>query len=72
MMQLGTDRALLVGTRVWRGGIPSLLAVAAVLSLSIKAWSSPHAGVLVAGILGTLCVWGLALRRPAAVERTPA
>jgi hypothetical protein len=56
-------RALLGGTRRWPGEIQSLLLVAGLLSLSIKAWSSPQAGVLIAGIIGTLCVWHLALRR---------
>jgi hypothetical protein len=41
-----------------------MLVVAAVLSASVKAWSSPHPGVLVAGLAGTLCVWRFALTEP--------
>jgi hypothetical protein len=55
------QRALLGGPTTWRGGTGSMLAVAGVLSISIKAWSSPHATVLIAGLLGTLAVWRLAL-----------
>ena len=47
-------RALLGGRSEWRWGMRSMLALAALLSLSIKAWSSPQAGVLIAGLLGTL------------------
>ena len=65
------QRALLGGATTWRWGIGSMLAVAAVLSVSVKAWSSPHAGVLVAGLVGTLCVWRLALRRPPASTLRP-
>ena len=57
------QRALLAGTCRWRRGTPSMLAVAAVLSLSIKAWSSPQPAVLVAGLVGTLVVWRWALAR---------
>lgn len=53
--------ALLRGPTVWRGGTPSMLAVAALLSLTVKAWSSPHIGVLAAGLAGTLCIWHLLL-----------
>jgi hypothetical protein len=60
------QRALLGGTTRWRSGTGSMLAVAALLSVSVKAWSSPSAGVLVAGLAGTLCVWRFALRGPAA------
>jgi hypothetical protein len=35
---------------------------AALLSASIKAWSSPHVMVLAPGIVGTLAVWHLLLR----------
>jgi hypothetical protein len=62
------QRALLSGGRVWRGRTASMLAVAGLLSVSVKAWSSPHAPVLVAGLLGTLAVYRLmawAGRRPA-------
>lgn len=58
------QRALLGGATTWRWGTGSILAVSAVLSASVKAWSSPHATVLVAGIAGTLVVWHVALRRP--------
>ena len=47
------QRALLAGTTRWRWGIGSMLVVAAILSASIKAWSSPQAGVLIAGMAGT-------------------
>jgi hypothetical protein len=55
------QRALLGGPTRWRGGMGSMLLVAGLLSLSVKAWSSPQAGVLTCGIVGTLCVWRLAL-----------
>ena len=42
------QRALLGGARTWRGGTASILAVAAVLSVSVKAWSSSGAAHLVA------------------------
>ena len=60
------QRALLGGTAEWRWGTPSMLVVAALLSASVKAWSSPEAGVLIAGVVGTLLVWRLALRGPRA------
>lgn len=59
-------RALLHGTTTWRWGLPSMLVVAGLLSVSIKAWSSTQPGVLAAGIIGTLCVWRFSLARPAA------
>jgi hypothetical protein len=59
------QRALLGGTTRWRWGTGSMLAVAAVLSVSVKAWSSPQVGVLAAGLAGTLCVWRFALAGPA-------
>jgi hypothetical protein len=62
------QRALLGGAAPWRSGIGSMLAVAALLSVSVKAWSSPHAGVLVAGLAGTLGVWRLALTGPGRAE----
>ncbi len=55
-------RALLGGTTAWRWGLPSMLMAAGLLSISIKAWSSPHAPVLAAGLAGTLGLWQLALR----------
>ncbi|HXH57033.1 acyltransferase [Iamia sp.] len=55
------QRALLGGTTEWRWGMRSMLVVAALLSLSVKAWSSPEIGVLIAGLVGTLCVCRLAL-----------
>lgn len=58
------QRALLGGPTTWRWGTGSMLVVAALLSASVKAWSSPHAPVLVAGIAGTLAVWHLALHHP--------
>ena len=57
------QRALLGGTVHWRWGLPSLLAVAALLSVSIKAWSTEQPAVLVAGLVGTLCTWHFALAR---------
>ncbi|MCI3949752.1 MAG: acyltransferase [Acidimicrobiales bacterium] len=60
------QRALLGGTTRWRWGTGSMLATAALLSVSVKAWSSPQAGVLVAGLAGTLAVWRLALTGPRA------
>ncbi len=64
------QRALLGGPARWRWGTGSMLAVAALLSVAVKAWSSPDAGVLVAGLAGTLCVWRFALTGPrATVER---
>jgi hypothetical protein len=57
------QRALLGGTVHWRGGLGSMLAVAALLSISVKAWSSPQPAVLVAGLIGTLCTWRFALTR---------
>jgi hypothetical protein len=61
------QRQLLAGPSTWRWGTGTILVVAALLSASIKAWSSPHVAVLVPGILGTLAVWHLVLRdRPAA------
>lgn len=56
-------RALLGGTTTWRWGLPSMLVVASLLSISVKSWSSPQPAVLVAGLLGTLCTWRLALAR---------
>ncbi|WP_436792910.1 acyltransferase family protein [Actinospongicola halichondriae] len=56
-------RALLGGAVHWRWGHRSMLVVAALLSASVKAWSSPQPPVLVAGLVGTLLVWLLALRR---------
>lgn len=55
------QRALLGGGRSWRWGVPSMLVVAAALSASVKAWSSPQPAVLVAGVTGTLLVWRFAL-----------
>ncbi len=57
------QRALLGGATRWRWGTPSMLVVAALLSLGIKAWSSPEPVVLVTGLLGTLVVWRCALAR---------
>ncbi|WCO68819.1 hypothetical protein PO878_08780 [Iamia majanohamensis] len=57
------QRALLGGTRRCRWGTPSMLAAAALLSLGIKAWSSPQPAVLVAGLVTTLVVWRGALAR---------
>jgi hypothetical protein len=48
------QRALLGGTRTWRRGIGSLLPTAALLSMSVKAWSSSGPAHLVAGLAGTL------------------
>ena len=60
------QRALLGGPTTWRWGIRSILVAATILSFSIKAWSSPQAPVLVAGLVGTLAVWHLTLRHRAA------
>jgi hypothetical protein len=56
------QRQLLAGPSTWRWGTASMMVVAALLSACIKAWSSPHASVLVAGLVGTLAIWHLALR----------
>jgi len=61
------QRQLLAGPSTWRWGTASMLVVAALLSASVKAWSSPHAPVLVAGLVGTLAIWHLVLR-----DRVPA
>lgn len=64
------QRALLAGPSTWRWGTGSMLLMAGVLSASVKAWSSPQAPVLVAGLLVTPAVWHLALRhRPAPAPR---
>jgi hypothetical protein len=55
------QRALLAGTTRWPWGLGSMLAVAALLSISVKAWSSEQPAVLVAGLVGTLCTFHLAL-----------
>jgi hypothetical protein len=65
------QRALLGGATRWRWGTGSMLAVAGLLSVSVKAWSSPEVGVLAAGLAGTLCVWRLALTGPAPVAAPP-
>ena len=62
------QRALLGGTIRWRWGLGSMLAVAALLSISVKAWSSPQPAVLVAGLVGTLCTWRFALARRGAPD----
>lgn len=51
------QRALLGGATEWRWGTGSMLALAGLLSISVKAWSSPEPGVLIAGLAGTLCLW---------------
>ena len=61
------QRELLSGPSTWRWGIRSMLATAALLSISVKLWSSPHIATLIPGLVGTLVVWHLVLRRrPAA------
>jgi len=60
------QRALLGGPTTWRWGTASMLVVAALLSLSVKAWSSAEIGVLAAGLAGTLAVWRFALTGPRA------
>jgi hypothetical protein len=55
------QRSLLAGTTTWRGGLPSMILVAGLLSASVKCWSSPHAPVLIAGVVGTLAIWHGAL-----------
>jgi hypothetical protein len=57
------QRALLGGIARWPWGLPSMLVVAAVLSASVKAWSSPHPTVLVVGLVGTVATWRFALAR---------
>lgn len=57
------QRALLGGKARWPWGIGSMLVVAAVLSASVKAWSSPQPAVLVVGLVGTLAIWRLVLAR---------
>jgi hypothetical protein len=54
-------RALLSGAREWRGGTASVLLAAALVSVSIKAWSSPEIGLLIAGLVGTLVAHRLVL-----------
>ncbi len=56
------QQALLGGGIRWHRGNGAMLATAAVLSLSIKAWSSPQAAVLAVGLVGTILVWAVALR----------
>ncbi|MEO6317869.1 MAG: acyltransferase [Acidimicrobiales bacterium] len=64
------QRALLGGARTWRGGTASILVVAALVSVSIKTWSSPAPGLLLAGLVGTLLVHRVALvARSRGVER---
>jgi hypothetical protein len=57
------QRALLGGTTRWPWGLGSMLAVAAVLSMSLKAWSSSSPVVLTAGLVVTLGTYRLALAR---------
>ena len=57
------QRALLGGARSWRGGTASMLVTAAILSISVKSWSSSSPGLLVAGLVGTIAVHRLALGR---------
>lgn len=59
------QRALLAGTATWRWGVPSLVVMAAVLSLAIKTWSSQQPVVLCVGLATTLVVWLVAIRPPA-------
>ena len=61
------QRALLGGGRTWRGGTASMLATAAVLSISVKSWSSSSPVLLVAGLVGTLAVHRIALTGAARV-----
>jgi hypothetical protein len=68
------QRALLGGTTRWPGGLGSVLAVAAVLSMSLKAWSSSSPAVLVPGLVATLALWCVALARratPAELSSVP-
>ncbi|MET0904396.1 MAG: acyltransferase [Acidimicrobiales bacterium] len=55
------QRALLGGSRVWRGGTASMFVAAALLSVSVKSWSSPEAGLLIGGLVGTLLLHRVAL-----------
>jgi len=55
------QRALLGGSVRWRWGTASMLVAAAVLSASLKSWSTPNATVLVAGITVTIAIWAALL-----------
>jgi len=66
------QRALLAGATQWRWGTGSMLVVAGLLSASVKAWSSSDPGVLVAGMVGTLLVYSVALAPRKRATRTPA
>jgi hypothetical protein len=61
-------RALLGGRLQWRGDISSMLVAAVALSFAVKAWSSPHAEVLVLGLVATLGVTTVLQRRAASVR----
>ena len=65
------QRALLGGARTWRGGTGSMIVTAALVSVSIKSWSSPHAGVLIAGVIGTVAVHRFGLVARSHVVREP-
>ena len=66
------QRALLAGPSHWRWGIGSMLAVAALLSFAIKAWSSSGIVLLSAGLVATLAIWRVTLAGPAASPNLPA
>jgi hypothetical protein len=66
------QRALLSGTTRWPWGVGSMLAVATLLSISVKAWSTEQPTVLVTGLVVTLCVWRLALAGRPSGTSTPA
>jgi hypothetical protein len=55
------QRALTAGRATWRWGTASILVAAALLSASVKAWSSPQIAVLLAGLVATLGIWWLLL-----------
>ena len=64
------QRALLGGPTTWRWGTASMLVIAGLLSLSVKAWSSAEIGVLAVGLAGTLAVWRFALAGPSGSSST--
>ena len=55
-------RALLSPPVRWRGGTGSVLATAALISLSVKLWAGGSLPQLSAGLVGVLAVWMVVLR----------
>jgi len=60
-------RSLLARPAGWAGGPVSMLAVAAVVSTSLKMWSTSSASTLAIGMAGLLIVWVAGLRVPTPV-----